>query len=141
MKNANEMWLNKSWNNQSNKELCFCVIQDQECFNLTPASLHNLDKVGMNELEIMNLNDCLGKKVGDLPLADTEMLNLLEAKYGILFNGDEKLLFNDDKISLTTLLNKPLNNMLYNQAGEYWYGSSLLYSDSARNYFLTQRAA
>lgn len=141
MKNANEMWLNKFWNNQNNKDLCFCVIQDQERFNLTPASIHNLDKVGLNELEIINLDGCLGKKVGDLPLADTEMLKLLEDKYGILFNGDEKILFNDDKISLTTLLNKPLNNFLYNQAGEDWYGSSLLYSDSARNYFLTQQAA
>lgn len=139
--NANTMWLNKEWKNPNNRDLCFCVIQEQERFNLTPSTIHNLDKVGLNELEMLNLDGCLGAKIGDLPIADIDMLNMLEEQYGILFNGSEKLLFNAGEMAITTLLNKPLNNILYARDGESWHGSALLYSDVAREYFIGQQAA
>lgn len=134
--NPNQAWLNKPWNNLSNKELCYCVSKDQDRFQLTPSAIHNLDKVGMNELEILNLDSCLGKKICKLPTADIDMLNMLEEKYGVLFNGDEKMRLSEGFISLRTLLNKPLTNMLYAKVGENWHGSALLYSDSSRDYFL-----
>jgi hypothetical protein len=137
MKNSpNQMWLDKPWKNPNNKNLCFCVIQDQARFQLTPSAIHNLDRVGMNELEILNLDGCLGKKIIQLPTADIEMLNMLEEKYNIMFNGDEKLRLAEGSISLRTHLNKPLNNLLYSKVGDNWHGSSLLYSESARDYFM-----
>lgn len=141
MNTASLIWLNKPWKNTNNKDLCYCVAHEQSRFNLIPSTIYTLDKVGMNEMEIINLNDCLGKKVGSLPLADIDMLNMLEAKYGILFNGSEKLLLIEKKLSLYSLLNKPLNNILYNKMGENWYGSALLFSKSAHDYFLRNEAA
>jgi hypothetical protein len=141
MNKASLIWLNKPWKNLNNKDLCYCVAKEQTRFNLIPSTVYTLDKLGMNEMEIINLNDCLGKKVGTLPSADVDMLNMLEAKYGILFNGNEKLLFNDNKLSLSSFLNRPLNNILYNKAGENWYGSALLFCKSAHDYFLKNKAA
>ena len=133
---SKQVWLNKPWNNLNNKNLCYCVNNDQARFQLTPSAIFNLDRVGMNELEILNLDTCLGKKVGSLPPADIEMLNLLEKKYGVLFNGDEKLRFLAGSLSLRAHLNKPLTNMLYARNGDKWHGSALLFSVNAREYFL-----
>lgn len=141
MNKASAIWLKKIWNNSNNKDLCYCVAHDQSRFKLIPAAIFTLDHIGLNDQEIINLDSCLDVKFGDLSRADIDMLNDLEARYNILFNGEEKLRFNANEISVTTMLRAKLNNVLYNKHGNEWHGCALLFSQSAYDYALNKKAA
>lgn len=79
----------KQWRQASNRNLLEKIKSRQ--LNIEPATLFSLDQRGFNKLEIINLAPLVGKTIDKLPTADVDFLNLMQDKYGLVFNFDDKL--------------------------------------------------
>ena len=85
-----ETFKGKVWQNQKNANLLDSIFKDGEvCLNLAPATIHCLDKRGLNHLEIISLAQCVGKTVHKLPIADVDFMNALQERYQFAFDFGE----------------------------------------------------
>jgi hypothetical protein len=103
----------KVWYNPDNKNL-LNLIKDGR-LNVEPACIKSLDKVGLNHLEIISVVLCIGHPLDKLPTADLDMLNLLEQKYKILFNAEEKLAWQDKRSH-----NKPCKHYMFSKLNNFY---------------------
>jgi hypothetical protein len=130
------LWLNREWKCKENKDFCDLIFHDQLSFNLIPCTVHNLDKRGISNKEIMSLDAVVGKSIKDLDSDVLEMLNKLESDYGISFNGEHKAALALGEITHTEMLDIPLNHILYAKNGDVWFGVCLIHSEAGRNFQL-----
>jgi len=133
---AFNLWLNKTWNNDENKDLCNIIFHDQERFTLIPSTVYNLDRQGLTSVEIMSLDSVVGKTISELDDESLEELNHLESQYGISFNGEHKASLALGEISNKEMLNIPIDHILYAKKGACWYGVSLIHSKAGRDFQL-----
>lgn len=138
MNAACRAWLQKPWKNPDNKCLCEIAIREPERFKLLPNVMYSLDRRGLNHLEILSLNDVLDKPLSSLPTADIDNLNLLEQKYGILFNGENKIAVDDGEMTPVQAHRKPIDHMLYGFDGQNWLGCATLACQKYRSHFYTE---
>jgi hypothetical protein len=85
MKLYTAAYLAKPWNSASNRALL-----ENDKTNLAACTLHSLDKLGMNHLEIISISQLVGQRVSTMPTADCDFLNAMQDKYSIIFNYDAK---------------------------------------------------
>lgn len=83
-----EVFSSKMWQSEDNKNL-MKLIKDHR-LNLAPCSLYGLDKLGLNNLEILSFSQFAGKKIHGLPSADIDFLNELEDRFDIIFGYEQK---------------------------------------------------
>lgn len=89
VKTAIPMFSQRQWHCDKNKNLLEKIKSRQ--LNMTASTLHLLDKYGFSYLEILSLNNLIGKRIDMLPAADIDNLNLLQDKYQVVFNFDDKM--------------------------------------------------
>lgn len=118
-----QRFLNKSWNSEDNKNLLNIVNRDQ--LDLEPACIYGLDQLGLNHLEIINLSQSVGKRLLDIPTADLDFLNILQEKYGCVFNYEEKSAYHEGRSKRLPEYSK-LNGYVSQPSGDYWLCSSAL---------------
>ena len=80
----------KDWKLEENKRL-LNLIKDQR-INIEPCTLYGFDRMGLNHLEIINLSQCIGKKIHTLPASDCDFLNYIETKFNICFGYEKKII-------------------------------------------------
>ena len=110
-----EIFKNRTWKNQSNKNL----IENKK-LKIHVSSLKNLDDIGFNYLEILSISDLIGKTIHKLPKSDTDFLDLMQEKYQIVFNFEDKI---------KNKRNIKLNNFVFNfdKQKNCWLGVSSLF--------------
>lgn len=117
----------KVWYNPENRALLNLIKAGS--LNVEPACVKSLDKVGLNHLEIISVVLCIGQPLHKLPTADLDMLNLIEQKYKILFNAEEKLAWQEklsnNKACKHYMFSK-LNNFYSGYVNGKWLASSAL---------------
>lgn len=111
------------WNSEANKNLLNIVSADR--LNIEPACLYGLDQLGLNELEIITITGCIGKRLIDLPPADIDFLNIAQEKYKCVFNLEEKLAYHEKRSKRLPEYSK-LNGYVSCKRGDYWLKSSAL---------------
>lgn len=79
----------KCWRDPRNKDLMKLAIEHR--LNLAPCTIFQLDQLGQNHIEIIQMGNCVGMLNVRLPTADCEFLDLMQEKFGIVFNYEEKL--------------------------------------------------
>lgn len=111
------------WRSNDNKNLLNIVSRER--LNIEPANIYTLDQLGLNHLEILNLNCCVGKKFTNMSPSDIDQLNYLENKYKMLFNQIEKQRFIDKEVKTHPMQTK-LNSFVAYPSGNSWLLSSCL---------------
>jgi hypothetical protein len=84
-----DLFESRQWNNQENKNLLE-LIKDKR-LKMAPCTLKNLDSIGFNHLEIIELDSCIGKVIHKLTTSQVDFLNIMQEKLGIVFNYQEKI--------------------------------------------------
>ena len=75
------------WNHESTRQW----LNKCTALNVAPCTLHGLDKLGLNTLEIIHFSGLIGKKIHGLPSADIDFLNELEERFNIVFGYEQKI--------------------------------------------------
>lgn len=118
-----QCFLNKPWNSEDNKNLLGIVSRDR--LDLEPSCIYGLDRLGLNNLEIINLSQIVGKRLLDIPTADLDFLNVLQEKYNCVFNYDEKIAYYEGGSKRLPEYSK-LNGYVSQPSGDHWLRSSAL---------------
>jgi hypothetical protein len=84
-----DLFESRQWNNQENKNLLE-LIKDKR-LKMAPCTLKNLDSIGFNHLEIIELDSCIGKVIHKLTTSQVDFLNIMQEKLGIVFNHEDKI--------------------------------------------------
>lgn len=125
LKEVKQRFLDRQWKNEDNKRLFNIISKDR--LNIEPACVYGLDQRGLNHLEIINLTSCINKRFDKIAPADIDFLNLIQEKYNLVFNLDEKIDYAEGK-KKTHPMKTRLNGYAWgkNVDGNYMGGSALL---------------
>uniref|UniRef100_A0AB39AJR0 Uncharacterized protein n=1 Tax=Vibrio phage P018-4 TaxID=3229728 RepID=A0AB39AJR0_9CAUD len=118
-----QRFYDRQWNSEDNKNLLNIISKSR--LNIEPACLYGLDQLGMNHLEIINVSSCIGKRFIGIPQADIDNLNMLQEKYGCVFNFEQKQRYYDKKVKTHPMQTK-LDSYVSQPSGDYWLKSSAL---------------
>jgi hypothetical protein len=83
------LYKTREWKVQKNKNLLE-LIKDKR-LKMHAVTLHSLDQIGFNNLEIIELDSCIGKVIHKLTTSQVDFLNIMQEKLGIVFNYQEKI--------------------------------------------------
>lgn len=78
-----------AWRDQRNKQLMKLAIEHR--LNLSPCTIFQLDQLGMNELQILHMGNCVGELNVKLSIVDGHFLDEMQEAFKIVFNYHEKL--------------------------------------------------
>lgn len=123
LETVKQLFSDRIWKQEENKNLLNIVSKGR--LNLEPACVYGLDRLGLNHLEIINLSQCVGKRLMALPTLDIDFLNTIQEKYHCIFNYEEKQAYYEKRSKRFPEYSK-LNGYVSEPSGDCWSRSSAL---------------